>query len=91
MYRAPMLALFDLNLKDAWPGLVAAVPLGLLLLGAANAWLSARNERRRNQPVVICHEHRARMFSRDDAAWDALVYLTNEGSGTRSLSASGFE
>jgi hypothetical protein len=83
LVRAPsatVLALFDLDLHHAWPAFVAAVPVGLLLIAAINAWLSARNERARTQPVVICHESSSRSFSNHpDGAWVARVYLTNDG------------
>lgn len=69
------------DLHAAWPVLVAAVPVGLLLIGAVNAWLSARNERRRTQPAVICQERHARTFTRDALAWVISVAATNEGGG----------
>jgi hypothetical protein len=57
------------------------VPVGLLVIAAVSAWLSARNERRRTQPVVICNERASRTFSRDSVKWVTAVYLTNEGGG----------
>jgi hypothetical protein len=70
------------HVRHSWPALLAAVPAGLLLIAAAQAWLSARSERRRTQPVVICHEHRSRAFSSEpEGTWVAHVWLSNEGGG----------
>src|SRR4051812_44942172 len=42
--------------NELWKYALAAVPLGALLVAMTNAWLAARNERRRSQPVVIAHD-----------------------------------
>lgn len=70
-----------IHVRHAWPVGLAAAPVVALLIGGAQAWLSARNERRRTQPVVICHERRSREFSANPGAWVAQVWLSNEGGG----------
>ena len=54
-----------------------------LLAAGVNAWLGVRSERRRTQPVVICHEHQRRTFasSATGGCWQVFVWLTNEGGG----------
>lgn len=64
-----------------WKVLLAAVPVGLLVAAAVNVWLSARNERRRTQPVLIAHEVRGAPFAGELGGWVYRSYLTNEGGG----------
>jgi hypothetical protein len=64
--------------------LLAAVPVGLLLVALVNAWISVANERKRSQPIVIAHERgREPWLSKDTGVWiaAALAYITNDGEG----------
>lgn len=70
------------QLDNVWPLVLASVPLIAVLIAGTNAWLAARNERRRTQPVVITNEWRKRTFSDKAEAWTAAIYLTNESIGT---------
>src|SRR4051812_48558280 len=64
-----LLALLDISLRHAWPTVLTVVPIGLLAIAAINAWLAARTERRRTQPVVICHEQHTRAFAPRAGVW----------------------
>lgn len=69
-----------MSLSDIdWKTVLAAIPAGLLLIAGFNAWLAARTERRRNQPVVI--HHAWQKMKLDGGQWSAGGYLTNDGGG----------
>lgn len=59
----------------------ASAALFAVGLGIINLWLSARNERRRAQPIVIAHEARGRHFAKVGTAWAVDAYMTSEGAG----------
>jgi hypothetical protein len=84
--------LLDLpSLNDLWKIALAVVPIGLLLAALTNAWLSARNERRRSQPVVIAHDEGGKPFSGEMGGWVTRSCLTNEGGGPAFNVRSGIE
>jgi hypothetical protein len=71
-----------IDVHDVWPILLAAAPLVGASFAGVNAYLNARNERRRSQPVVIAHEHRSALPDKDrPAEWVAEAWISNAGGG----------
>lgn len=60
---------------------VASVPVAALGIALFNAWLAARADRRRNQPVVICHSNGGGLRFAAGTGFETLVTVENAGGG----------